>query len=50
MLQNEANFLGEITEIVANSKVLLKGVSVPDLGEHFILEPFENVKDPVPAW
>ena len=48
MLQYETNLLSEMTEIVANSRAMIRGIQVPELGEHFILEPFE--KEQVPAW
>lgn len=41
IFQTEANILSEVTEIVLNAKIHLKGVSISELGEHFILEPFE---------
>jgi hypothetical protein len=47
VFQSEANILSEVTEIVLNAKVQIKGVPIAEIGEHFILEPFEpNVRLP----
>ena len=44
--QSEANILSEVAEITLNARVLLKGVQISEIGEHFILEPFEpNVRN-----